>query len=405
MWNDLTMKQKADVISMAVRAGMRDVDSIKSFYNESVGSRSTNDAMTGMMKSRLATAAHYGNPTARRMTNYDTRSYTWPGEYEYDRGIGEPKRGNVFVSSYGNLVTPQIQDTGNGLSFIDNVWSPENDQRSYMQSLKFNNDTDAQYFGKHYKEVAPMMNLYSKGGSIHIKPEKEYERSNKYPIGGYIDYAANNATNATGAQYYQPGAMETINNVLSYMPITGTVMDVGEFIKEPTWENFGWAVSSLASDALGASLLKGTKVAKAEYKAAKQAEKNAEEALNTHRQANRNIIARSIREEDAKLVKQLNDARWNTALKTPFWDKVIEYPIYGMWVAEDAGLNTMQQNSKAEGGSIHIKPSKRGTFTAAASKHGKSVQEFASQVLSHPENYSLTMRKKANFARNFGGRK
>jgi hypothetical protein len=52
------------------------------------------------------------------------------------------------------------------------------------------------------------------------------------------------------------------------------------------------------------------------------------------------------------------------------------------------------------GGKIHIKPSKRGTFTAAATKHGKSVQAFASQVLAHPENYSTAMRKKANFARN-----
>lgn len=52
------------------------------------------------------------------------------------------------------------------------------------------------------------------------------------------------------------------------------------------------------------------------------------------------------------------------------------------------------------GGKIHIKPSKRGTFTAAASKHGKSVQEFASQVLAHKENYSPAMVKKANFARN-----
>ena len=52
------------------------------------------------------------------------------------------------------------------------------------------------------------------------------------------------------------------------------------------------------------------------------------------------------------------------------------------------------------GGSIRIKPSKRGTFTAAATKHGKSVQAFASQVLSHPENYSSAMVKKANFARN-----
>lgn len=52
------------------------------------------------------------------------------------------------------------------------------------------------------------------------------------------------------------------------------------------------------------------------------------------------------------------------------------------------------------GGKIHIDPSKKGTFTAAAKKHGKSVQAFASQVLAHPENYSPAMRKKANFARN-----
>lgn len=52
------------------------------------------------------------------------------------------------------------------------------------------------------------------------------------------------------------------------------------------------------------------------------------------------------------------------------------------------------------GGSIHIKPSKRGTFTAAAKKHGKSVQAFASQVLKNKDNYSPAMVKKANFARN-----
>lgn len=52
------------------------------------------------------------------------------------------------------------------------------------------------------------------------------------------------------------------------------------------------------------------------------------------------------------------------------------------------------------GGTIHIKPSKRGTFTAAAKKHGKSVQAFASQVLANKDNYSPAMVKKANFARN-----
>lgn len=57
-------------------------------------------------------------------------------------------------------------------------------------------------------------------------------------------------------------------------------------------------------------------------------------------------------------------------------------------------------NTFAEGGKIHIKPSKRGTFTAAAKRHGKSVQSFASQVLANKENYSPAMVKKANFARN-----
>lgn len=57
-------------------------------------------------------------------------------------------------------------------------------------------------------------------------------------------------------------------------------------------------------------------------------------------------------------------------------------------------------NLFSDGGGIYIKPSKRGTFTAAAKKHGKSVQEFASQVLANKDNYSAAMVKKANFARN-----
>jgi GH24 family phage-related lysozyme (muramidase) len=75
----------------------------------------------------------------------------------------------------------------------------------------------------------------------------------------------------------------------------------------------------------------------------------------------------------------------------PLFDRikysVIDYPL-------------LEKNEYSKGGSIHISPSKKGTFTAAASKHGMGVQEFASRVLAHPENYSPAMRKKANFARN-----
>jgi hypothetical protein len=54
----------------------------------------------------------------------------------------------------------------------------------------------------------------------------------------------------------------------------------------------------------------------------------------------------------------------------------------------------------AKGGGIHIKESKKGTFTAAAKKHGMGVQEFARKVLANKDKYSAAMVKKANFARN-----
>ena len=54
----------------------------------------------------------------------------------------------------------------------------------------------------------------------------------------------------------------------------------------------------------------------------------------------------------------------------------------------------------ANGGGIHIDPSKRGTFKAQASKMGMGVQEAANHILANKENYSPAMVKKAVFARN-----
>ena len=60
-------------------------------------------------------------------------------------------------------------------------------------------------------------------------------------------------------------------------------------------------------------------------------------------------------------------------------------------------------NGFSSGGSIHIKPSRKGTFTAAATKHGMGVQEFASKVLANKDNYSPKMVKKAAFAKAASG--
>lgn len=98
---------------------------------------------------------------------------------------------------------------------------------------------------------------------------------------------------------------------------------------------------------------------------------------------------RQIKEqrEMAKLVNSLSDEEKATLLQNATQQKIPQEEMF------------------ESGGKIRIKKSKRGTFTAAAKKHGKSVQAFASQVLANPENYSPAMVKKANFARNFGGHK
>lgn len=113
-------------------------------------------------------------------------------------------------------------------------------------------------------------------------------------------------------------------------------------------------------------------------------------------------------ESDGRYHLQSRDPKTGRILKSPL------HPTYLKAIATDASMGyyptvdnqgntytqTWEGNQYKKGGSIHIKPSKRGTFTAAASKHGMGVQEFASKVLANKDDYSSAMVKKANFARN-----
>lgn len=76
-------------------------------------------------------------------------------------------------------------------------------------------------------------------------------------------------------------------------------------------------------------------------------------------------------------------------------DRTVDYLLKA-----DPGVKLIipQYNS---GKSIHIKKENKGKFTAAANKHGMSVQAFARKVLNAPKGkYSPTLRKRANFAKN-----
>ena len=90
--------------------------------------------------------------------------------------------------------------------------------------------------------------------------------------------------------------------------------------------------------------------------------------------------------------------------KTPggTWKKVGLGPVYDEQFVDSKYTKNLRkyQNVSFKYGGIHIKPSKRGTFTAAAKRHNMGVQEFARTVLNNKANYSAAMVKKANFARN-----
>ena len=116
------------------------------------------------------------------------------------------------------------------------------------------------------------------------------------------------------------------------------------------------------------------------------------------------------------LVTSPNGMTFNFGKNSPtYWQMAMNDKRYAPYAAlvygEDAinnGLNVWQvakdvQDSNREEhkyGGIHIATSKKGTFTAAATRHGMGVQEFAARVLRNKEDYSPSLVKKANFARN-----
>jgi len=68
---------------------------------------------------------------------------------------------------------------------------------------------------------------------------------------------------------------------------------------------------------------------------------------------------------------------------------------------EESEEENEEETEMKRGGSIKIRPSRKGTFKAQATKMGMSVQEAAEYILRHKDEFTPLMVKKANFAKNF----
>lgn len=219
-----------------------------------------------------------------------------------------------------------------------------------------------------------------------------------------LDLLANYA--AYGGKLYEDGGWlgtglnENVATGLSFLPIVGTVMDGAEFVKDPSWENFGWFASGLASDVFtggaGRAALKAAKLARVANKTAK-ARKSAriESALRRGNTSGYKSNMRSARKADELAKSYEKEMLKNTG-------KAVAYQ------GTDAGLNTLQQSNKdtsfADGGGIHIKKANRGKFTEYCG--GKVTSEC---IKRGKNSSSPAVRKRATFAQNarnwhaFGG--
>lgn len=114
------------------------------------------DAMTGMMKARLAYANEFGNPAAERMINLPDNPY------QFDNG----DTGTHYMASMDNYAVPQIQDE-NGVLQLGN-YGPESNE-----AIRFDSDEDANYFAENYKDVSPgFINQKQYGGENENPPDK-----------------------------------------------------------------------------------------------------------------------------------------------------------------------------------------------------------------------------------------
>lgn len=131
------------------------------------------DAMTGMMKARLAYANEFGNPAAQRMINLPDNPY------QFDNG----NTGTHYMASMDNYAVPQIQDENGQLMLGD--YGPESNE-----AMRFDSDEDAAYFAEHYKDVSPGF----------IEAELTDDEIQAYRDGGYIveDISVPSLTKAQG---------------------------------------------------------------------------------------------------------------------------------------------------------------------------------------------------------------
>ena len=362
-WSELSMTEKNEVIKMAVAQGIKDISSIKNLYEESVnGSRRFED---GGKKNRYITTGGAGyTPPVDVVHTWHNLSkdimikgheYGLQASPEHLKWLRNPEYRGAPMSTY---LTPR--------SVQEQIFK----EQGYLKG-------EQDDYGLVKKAVG------DRKIPVYQTDKDSEQRKNLTVIGNLNDifYGPESSRMA------DPGSFPSAVYVNSEGDIYQKAWDLTDYGDSAGGEGAKYGPRQFAAnflDKLGSPTVITTGYQPALYR--KHKWDDDEYIYNIHRS---DLFPSTLKKVYDNYLKRNN--LHEEFINGEYFPSLPEVTVWG--------------NKKAEGGSIHIAPSKKGTFTAAASKHGMGVQEFASKVLAHPENYSLTMRKKANFARNFGGRK
>lgn len=284
--------------------------------------------------------------------------------------------------------------------------------------FKTNNPNEVgNYYRKHPEEVTPIVNSPELQNAIKFTEEytaPRYAKMNKVQIGidpasiklGSADFSGTNLGAITG-----PDGEIILNN---------SVLGNSQLMEDILAHEFGghWVNQKYPITPQQASMIQYGLPFKQSFLNSHPGFNQTEEGLAVYRSL-QNIASRDFgitgkqldefmsRPPEAWLRRTLPRLGYGNAIDWKLPDLLPLGQMSRTVPAAGAGIylagNEEYKDGKLPGysnGKIRIKPSKRGTFTAAAKKHGASVREFESRVLKNPEKYSKAMVKKARFSRN-----
>lgn len=193
MWNDLTMRQRADVISMAVKAGMRDLDSIRSFYDSAMnkfamgGPEETIVAPSDNTRVNYSPSVYVGD--SQELQDALNRRIAAEGKAAYATGRFIPyiKYATDVVDWTSGDPTDAIQMAGNAIQLAGNATANmyqgksigdvvKTGHRNHRRATKLTTAMvdDAKAFGRLFSKVGNIVALPGLVGDV-IQSHEDYK--------------------------------------------------------------------------------------------------------------------------------------------------------------------------------------------------------------------------------------